>query len=123
MEDQLNAEVSNEVNNEPQDQFVGLKFNKDSFAALIEIVRSQADRIAALESKNQTSSTKREMTIADAERVTFGDMREKTHNECATELGLSYGQIYSARLGHTFKPTTKEMLARDLPMIWVKKAK
>lgn len=119
------AEVSqNEVETVEVDQFEtlkGTKFSRDSFIALLEIVREQNARIEALESKNQTSSTKREMTIEDAERVMIGDLRSKTHNEAAAELNLSYGQVYSARLGHTFKPVTVEMKKQDLKMIWGKK--
>ena len=45
----------------------------------------------------------RGMTEADAIRIMTGDLKGKTIKECAKELGLSYGQIYSARNGYTFK--------------------
>lgn len=44
----------------------------------------------------------RTMTEDDARRVMMGDLKDKTHKEVAILLGLSYGQIYSARLGYTF---------------------
>jgi hypothetical protein len=45
----------------------------------------------------------REMTEDDAERVCYGDLKELSHKKAAEELGLSYGQIYSARGQYTFK--------------------
>lgn len=105
------------------EQIKGLKFNAETFRALIEIVQSQNERISALESKNQTSSTKREMTVADAEIIMIGEHREKSHKECEKLLGLSYGQVYSARLGHTFKPVTKAMAEQGLKSLWLPKQK
>ena len=46
----------------------------------------------------------RPMTEDDAERILFGDLKDVSHKKCAIELGLSYGQVYSARTGHTFLP-------------------
>lgn len=45
----------------------------------------------------------REMNEDDARRIMLGDLKDKSHKDCAQELGLSYGQIYSARGGYTFK--------------------
>ena len=42
------------------------------------------------------------MTDDDAARVKFGNLKNASHKEAAAELGLSYGQIYSARGGYTF---------------------
>lgn len=50
----------------------------------------------------------REMTEDDARRVLLGDLKDKSHKDAATELGLSYGQVYSARKGFTFKYVYKE---------------
>jgi DNA-directed RNA polymerase specialized sigma24 family protein len=100
----------------------GLKFNKESFAALIATVGALTERVQALESKNQTSSTKREMTVEDARAVILGAQRELSHKEAAAALGLSYGQVYSARGGYTFKAVTaKEMKEAGLPSLWEKK--
>ena len=54
----------------------------------------------------------REMTEDDARRILLGDMKDVAHKKAAEELGLSYGQIYSARKGFTFKGIYKEY--RDL---------
>ena len=50
----------------------------------------------------------REMTEDDARRILLGDMKDVAHKKAAEELGLSYGQIYSARKGFTFKGIYKE---------------
>jgi uracil DNA glycosylase len=112
----------NTIENTNEEVVSGLKFNKESFAQLIEMVKEQGARIEALESKNQTSSTKREMTIEDARNVILGENRDKSHKDAAAALGLSYGQVYSARGGYTFKQVvTKEMKEAGLPNLWEKK--
>jgi len=45
----------------------------------------------------------RPMTEADAENIIFGELKDTSNRECAEKLGLSYGQIYSARRGYTFR--------------------
>lgn len=58
-----------------------------------------------------SKSTKSEkvMTEEDARKAMIGEHKSLSHKECAEILGLSYGQIYSARKGFTFKPIYKEM--------------
>ena len=51
-----------------------------------------------------------EMTEEHAVRVMLGDLREKSHKDAALELKLSYGQIYSARKGYTFKKIYQRMI-------------
>jgi hypothetical protein len=51
----------------------------------------------------------RTMTVADAEKVVLGAMKDLSHKAAAVKLGLSYGQIYSARFGFTFKPVYKKL--------------
>lgn len=51
-----------------------------------------------------------EMTEEHAIRVMLGDLREKSHKDAALELKLSYGQIYSARKGYTFKKIYQRMI-------------
>lgn len=62
----------------------------------------------ALRKKRGTAST-REMTDEDARRVLSGDLRDVNHKNAAEKLGLSYGQVYSARLQYTFKHIHKEL--------------
>lgn len=50
----------------------------------------------------------RDMTEDDARRIMLGDLRDVAHKKAAEILGLSYGQVYSARFGHTFKTVYAE---------------
>lgn len=53
----------------------------------------------------------RDMTEEDARRIMLGDLKDASHKAAAEALGLSYGQVYSARKGFTFKSINKEMEA------------
>lgn len=53
------------------------------------------------------------MTDDDARRVIEGDLKGVSHTVAAETLGLSYGQVYSARKGFTFKPIHKEIRDRE----------
>ena len=59
------------------------------------------ERLAQPQGRGPKST--RSMTEADAKRIMVGDLKDKSIKECLTELGLSYGQVYSARGGYTFK--------------------
>jgi len=54
----------------------------------------------------------RVMNEDDARRILLGDLKDVDHKSAARELELSYGQVYSARKGFTFKTVYKEW--RDL---------
>lgn len=58
--------------------------------------------------RDRGPKAERTMTDEDARRVIYGDLKDITHKVAAETLGLSYGQIYSARKGFTFKPIHKE---------------
>ena len=66
---------------------------------------------------NNIDSTKRDrgpksehkMKDEDARRIMLGDLKDTGHKQCAEILGLSYGQVYSARNGYTFKIIYQEM--------------
>lgn len=86
----------------------------DNNAKLKEIIEKMNEII---EKMNTTKATKvrdrgpdsqREMTEDDARRILLGDMKDVAHKKAAEELGLSYGQVYSARKGFTFKGIYKE---------------
>lgn len=51
-----------------------------------------------------------DMIEQHAIRVMLGDLKDVSHKECAILLKLSYGQIYSARKGFTFKPIYQRMI-------------
>lgn len=54
------------------------------------------------------------MTEGDAVRCMIGDLHDVPHKEAALELGLSYGQVYSARKGYTFKKVYKRMMNNEV---------
>lgn len=52
----------------------------------------------------------RAMTVEDAKKIMLGNMKDMSIKTCAKDLGLSYGQVYSARNGYTFKEQYAEMV-------------
>lgn len=60
--------------------------------------------------RSRGPASEKVMTEDDARRAMIGDLKNNSHKEAAEKLGLSYGQIYSARKGFTFKPVYKEMI-------------
>lgn len=60
------------------------------------IVASKAER-------DRGPKSSRTMVEQDAERLMLGDLKDVSHTKAAETLGLSYGQVYSARKGFTFK--------------------
>ena len=62
--------------------------------------------------------SQREMTDEDARKV-LGELAAMKHNEAADKLGLSYGQVYSARLGYTFKHIRKELTDAQVKNQWL----
>lgn len=83
-------------------------------AEMIAKIEELEQRIAELEGKivvrDRGPKSERAMTEEDAERVILGDLKDKSHKECAAILGLSYGQIYSARGGYTHKKITDKKM-------------
>lgn len=61
--------------------------------------------------RDRGPKSERTMTDDDARRVILGDLKDVSHKAAAEALNLSYGQIYSARKGFTFKPIHKEVQA------------
>ena len=60
--------------------------------------------------RNRGPQSERTMTDEDARRIMLGDLKDASHKEAAETLGLSYGQVYSARKGFTFKAIYQEMI-------------
>ena len=71
-----------------------LKSVVEALNKVIKIVNAKRDRGPA---------SQHEMTESDATRVILGDLKDAKHGKAAEALGLSYGQVYSARKGFTFK--------------------
>jgi hypothetical protein len=82
----------------------------EGLVAKVEILEKQVAELKAAEAKRSGPKSEREMTEADATRILLGDLKDKSHTEAAKELNLSYGQIYSARKGFTFKKVYQESL-------------
>ena len=79
---------------------------KDVIAKMNEIIEVLNTR--PVSSRDRGPDSTREMTEDDARRLLLGDLAAKNHKDAAQELGLSYGQVYSARKGFTFKSIYKE---------------
>lgn len=82
-------------------------------------VIAQSQMIEELKSQNSGNrdrgpKSEGEMTEEHAIRVMLGDLREKSHKDAALELKLSYGQIYSARKGYTFKKIYQRMIKGEI---------
>ena len=58
--------------------------------------------------RDRGPASQREMTETDATRVISGDLKDAKHGKAAEALGLSYGQVYSARKGFTFKTVNRK---------------
>lgn len=84
---------------------------KDIIIKINEIIE-RTNSQKTLKTRDRGPDSQREMTEDDSRRILLGDLKDKSHKSAAEELGLSYGQIYSARKGFTFKGIYKEW--RDL---------
>ena len=83
------------------------------------MVLAQSAQIEELKSKSsgvrdRGPKSEGEMTEEHAVRVMLGDLRDKSHKDAALELKLSYGQIYSARKGYTFKKVYQRMIKGEI---------
>ncbi len=58
--------------------------------------------------RDRGPKSQRNMTEKDAHDISIGTLKDTSHRGCAELLGLSYGQVYSARNGFTFKAVYKE---------------
>lgn len=82
---------------------------KISHADLVTKVNELITALNELNSpRDRGPKSERTMTDDDARRVIMGDLKDVSHKAAAETLELSYGQIYSARKGFTFKPIHKE---------------
>lgn len=74
---------------------------------VIEYLNNQA------QPRDRGPKSDRTMTDDDARAVIFGEYKDLSHKDAAEKLNLSYGQVYSARKGFTFKPIHKELKALE----------
>lgn len=93
--------------------------NKDMVVAILELQKQVADLSAKLNAQPAKPDVK-EMTKEHAASVLNGDLKDKKHKDAAEALGLTYGQVYSCRLGFTFKEVHKELAAKGFKNSWMK---
>jgi hypothetical protein len=87
--------------------------NLEGKVALVDVAAKLNEVIEAMNSasapRDRGPKSEKTMTDDDARRVISGDLANVPHKDAAATLGLSYGQVYSARKGFTFKPIHKEI--------------
>lgn len=81
-------------------------------------LHKKVDEMKAAGPQRGSRQSQREMTDDDARQV-LGELQNLKHNEAADKLGLSYGQVYSARLGYTFKHIRKELADAGVKNQWL----
>lgn len=81
-----------------------LKAEIDQLKAELETLKNVKTK-----TRDRGPESTREMTEDDARRIMLGDLKDTKHKVAAETLGLSYGQVYSARGGYTFKGIYAEM--------------
>lgn len=91
-----------------------------TLAQALERIADLERRVTDLEThkpvdRNRGPKSTRAMTLEDARRIMTGDLKDAKIGTCASELGLSYGQVYSARNGYTFKEAYAERIAAQKP--------
>lgn len=92
----------------------------EQLLALTTIVEALRARIDKLEESKKSDISEREMTNDDARKIMTGELKDAKHKDAAKALGLSYGQVYSCRLGYTFKNIHKEMKEAGVKNGWIK---
>lgn len=86
----------------------------DDKSSLKTVIEKINEMIVIINNKNTVKvrdrgpESERDMTEDDARRISLGDLKNASHKDAAKALSLSYGQIYSARKGFTFKHIYKE---------------
>lgn len=84
--------------------------NTNEYKEILARVEILEEKLKNVKVRDRGPNSTRTMTEDDARKILLGDLKELKHKEAAEVLGLSYGQIYSARNGFTFKVVYKESL-------------
>jgi hypothetical protein len=103
--------VSAVVPEVPKTQEIPLSL--ESLQARIQVLEDKIAAMAAIGRGRGPIST-RGMNKDDAIKIMTGDMKDRSIKDCAKDLGLSYGQVYSARNGYTFKEQYAERKALEV---------
>lgn len=105
METQV-AEIASQIELLNTDDKLSMKLLAEKMNEII----TKLNAAPSVAPRNRGPQSERIMTEDDARRIMLGDLKDKSHKDAAEELKLSYGQIYSARKGFTFKPIYQEMI-------------
>lgn len=92
------------MSNETEVKLANLPANastKDIVSTINQIIQIIAQK------RDRGPASTRSMTEADVDRFVSGDLKDEKTGKVAEMLGLSYGQVYSARNGFTFKKKSK----------------
>lgn len=133
----LEAKIQALINvNQDQDHTIQQYLNRlcdleANHCAMVVVNSDQGDGLAAMsvlvenlsakvEGRNKSAAVKRNMTDADAIRVLQGDLIGLGHKETAEVIGLTYAQIYSCRLGFTFKHVIRDLEKSGWASPWAK---
>jgi hypothetical protein len=81
---------------------------KPTASEIVAKINELIDHVNGIRVRDRGPRSSRSMTRLDAWRVLHGDLKDKGHKEAAEALGLSYGQVYSARGTYTFKDVKKD---------------
>ncbi len=87
---------------------MNMKELTNTMEALTTRIEELENKLANVKVRDRGPASTRTMTEDDARAIMLGDAKELSHKEAAAKLGLSYGQVYSARNGFTFKVVYKE---------------
>jgi hypothetical protein len=85
-----------------------------TLAATIDELRTK------VEGRNKSAPVRRNMTDLDATRVLQGDLSSLGHKEAAEASGLTYAQVYSCRMGFTFKHVHRDLEKSGWRCKWAK---
>ena len=86
---------------------------KATQAEIVATLNAVIEKLNTIKVRDRGPKSERSMTDEDAWRVRFGDLKDADHKAAAAELGLSYGQVYSARNGYTFQSVKADSFKAD----------
>ena len=84
------------------------KVKKPTQAQIIADLIARVEILESRPTRDRGPASERTMTDDDARNILLGELSSLSHKKAAEQLGLSYGQVYSARNGFTFKTVYKE---------------
>ena len=82
-------------------------------------LETEVRRLSQLvDGRNRSAPTKRNMRDEDALAVLTGEFKDLDHKQAAAAIGLTYAQVYSCRLGFTFKHVHKTLRDNKVVLPW-----